>query len=57
MGACNLPEYPPDLRSLEDSKRGEKWARRALDAEAAIVAGAMNGTRNTTLNNAALTRP
>ena len=54
MGACNLPEYPPDLRSLEDSKRGEKWARRALDAEAGIVAGAMNGTRNTTLNNAAL---
>lgn len=54
MGACNLPEYPPDLRALEDSKRGEKWARRALDAEAAIVAGAMNGTRNTTLNNAAL---
>lgn len=54
MGACNLPEYPPDLRSLEDTKRGEKWARRALEAEAAIVAGAMNGTRNTTLNNAAL---
>lgn len=54
MGACNLPAYPPDLRSLEDTKRGEKWARRALEAEAAIVAGAMNGTRNTTLNNAAL---
>lgn len=54
MGAFDLPEYPADLRALEDSKRGEKWARRALDAEAAIVAGAMNGTRNTTLNNAAL---
>ena len=48
-----LPEYSKDLRSLEDTKRGEKWARRALEAEAAIVAGAMNGTRNTTLNNAA----
>jgi len=54
MGAFDLPEYPTDLRALEDTKRGEKWARRALDAEAAIVAGAMNGTRNTTLNNAAL---
>ena len=54
MGAFEVPEYPPDLRALEDTKRGEKWARRALDAEAAIVAGAMNGTRNTTLNNAAL---
>jgi RecA-family ATPase len=54
MGAFDLPEYPADLRTLEDTKRGEKWARRALEAEAAIVAGAMNGTRNTTLNNAAL---
>lgn len=54
MGAFDLPEYPTDLRALEDTKRGEKWARRALEAEAAIVAGAMNGTRNTTLNNAAL---
>ena len=54
MGACNLPEYPPDLRALEDTKRREKWARGALVAEAVIVAGAMNGTRNTTLNNAAL---
>lgn len=54
MGAFDLPEYAPDLRALEDTKRGEKWARRALESEAAIVAGAINGTRNTTLNNAAL---
>lgn len=54
MGAYNLPEYPSDLRELEETKRGEKWAQRALEAESAIVAGAMNGTRNTTLNNAAL---
>ena len=54
MDACNLPEYPPVLRTLEESKRGEIWARRALEDEAAMVAGAKNGTRNTMLNNAAL---
>lgn len=54
MGASDLPDYPADLRALEDTARGKKWARKALEAEAAMVAGAMNGTRNTTLNNAAL---
>ncbi len=54
MGVFDLPECPTDLWALEDTKRGEKWARRALEAVAAIVAGTMNGTRNTTLNNAAL---
>ncbi|WP_394153374.1 AAA family ATPase [Loktanella salsilacus] len=54
MNISNLPEYAPALRTLEDNKRGEKWAQRALEGEAALVAGAANGTRNTTLNNAAL---
>lgn len=53
MDACNLPEYPPVLRALEETRRGEKWARRALEGEVAIVAGAMSGTRNSTLNTAA----
>ena len=54
MVASDIPEYPTVLRALEDTKRGEKWARRALESEVALVAGAMNGTRNTTLNTAAL---
>lgn len=54
MGAFEVPEYSPALRALEEIKRGEKWARRALEGEAAIVAGAMSGTRNTVLNDAAL---
>lgn len=49
MGAFDLPSYPAELRSLEDVRRGEKWASRALESEAAIVASAMNGTRNSTL--------
>lgn len=53
MDAFDLPEYPHVLRALEASRRGEKWARRALDAEAAIVAGAMSGSRNSALNTAA----
>lgn len=54
MAVFDLPTYPDSLRALEDTRRGEKWARSALASEAAIVASAMNGTRNTTLNNAAL---
>lgn len=54
MAVSDLPTYPDSLRVLEDASRGEKWARRAMEAEAAIVAGAVSGTRNTTLNNAAL---
>ena len=51
---CEIPDYAPNLRALEDAKRGEKWARAALEGEAALVAGAVNGTRNATLNNAAI---
>ncbi len=54
MGASELPAFPAALRSLEDTRRGEKWARRALEAEAAIVAGADRGGRNQALNTAAL---
>lgn len=54
MGVSDLPTYPDALRSLEETRRGEKWAQKALDAEASIVAGAANGTRNATLNNSAL---
>lgn len=54
MGAFDLPEYSPDLRALEDTKRGEKWARRALESEASILANAHNGNRNELLNVSAL---
>lgn len=54
MAVSDLPAYPDQLRALENTRRGEKWAQSALASEAAIVASAMNGTRNTTLNNAAL---
>ncbi|MDP5308869.1 AAA family ATPase [Paracoccus spongiarum] len=54
MVAFDLPKWSPDLTALESAKRGEKWAQRALESEAQIVARAMNGTRNNTLNNAAV---
>lgn len=54
MVAFDLPKWSPDLTALEAAKRGEKWAQRALEAEMQLVAGAMNGTRNNTLNNAAV---
>ncbi len=54
MGACNLPEYPPDLRALEDTRRGEKWARRALESQTSILAQAHTGNRNDLLNKSAL---
>lgn len=54
MTAFNLPEYPAKLVHLEDTRRGQKWAQTALEHEAAAVAGALNGTRNATLNEAAL---
>lgn len=51
---CDLPEYPAELIRLEDTRRGEKWARKALESEAALVASSPNGRRNDALNDAAL---
>ncbi|WP_306132155.1 AAA family ATPase [Roseivivax marinus] len=61
MTVHEFPTYPEQLRKLEADKRAEKeasrkerWALAAFDDEVKNVANALPGTRNNTLNTAAL---
>ncbi|WP_425050752.1 AAA family ATPase [Psychromarinibacter sp. S121] len=61
MAVYEFPTYPERLRDLEaekraekDASRNERWARAAFEDEVKNVANAEKGTRNNTLNTAAL---
>ena len=49
MGVSSLPDYAPDLRTLEDMRRGERYARKVLEGQTASLARA-SANRNVQLN-------